>query len=268
MKTVIQLSDLHFGRVDPVIVDALSAFVSSAAPDLLVVSGDLTQRATQREFLEAQEFLKSFDMHKVIVPGNHDVPLFDIWRRFSRPYERFMNMVDPSIEPFHLDDEMAVLGVNTSRSLAWKEGRLNLRQLESIARKMKEVEGNRVKIVVTHHPLERVKSVPGSIIGHTPHALHALLESRIDLFLAGHLHTGRNVTVSRKLKDGEHSAILVRAGTATSFRYRGEPNSFNVIRVAKMLIKVETYSWDAEMGGFKASEPEVFARTKAGWVKK
>src|SRR5438105_1578518 len=129
MRTVVHLSDLHFGRVDRRLLTPLVESVTMAAPDVVVVSGDLTQRARTGEFLEARDFLARLPQPQVVVPGNHDVPLYNVLDRFVRPLAKFRRYVEPSLAPRHVDDEIAVLGINTARSLVVKNGRVNQRQI-------------------------------------------------------------------------------------------------------------------------------------------
>src|SRR5438128_266924 len=129
MKKIVHLSDLHFGRVDAALVEPLVRAVAGAAPDLIVVSGDLTQRARSSQFREARAFLGRLPRPQVVVPGNHDVPLYDVVERFRRPLEKFRRHITDDLEPFYEDDEMVVAGVNTARSLTRKYGRVNSRQV-------------------------------------------------------------------------------------------------------------------------------------------
>src|SRR5436190_6737315 len=115
MRTLIHLSDLHFGRVDPVIIDPLLKFIEVTKPDLVAISGDLTQRARTAEFLEARKFLDAIPFPKIVVPGNHDVPLLNVFARLFRKLECFRRFISEELQPFYVDDEIAVAGVNTAR---------------------------------------------------------------------------------------------------------------------------------------------------------
>src|SRR3712207_3725723 len=132
MRKLVHLSDLHFGRIDYRVLDPLVADVGAAGPDLVVVSGDLTQRARRAQFKEARRFLDALPSPQIVVPGNHDVPLYDVFRRFLRPLEGFRRYISDDLEPFYADEEVAVLGVNTARSLTIKHGRINERQVARI----------------------------------------------------------------------------------------------------------------------------------------
>ncbi len=130
MRTIAHLSDIHFGRVDPLLVPPLIRAVNQSKPDLVAVSGDLTQRARSHQFKQAREFLDALPRPQIVVPGNHDVPLYNIFARFVEPLDKYRRYISDDLRPFYHDDEIAVLGVNTARSLTIKGGRINERQIE------------------------------------------------------------------------------------------------------------------------------------------
>ncbi|HEX7558185.1 MAG TPA: metallophosphoesterase, partial [Usitatibacter sp.] len=122
MRTLVHISDLHFGRVDSALLVPLRERIEALAPHLVVVSGDLTQRATREQFREAKAFLDTLPQPQVVVPGNHDVPLYNVFQRVLSPLGKYLSIVTSDLEPSYIDDEIAVVGVNTARSLTWKRG--------------------------------------------------------------------------------------------------------------------------------------------------
>src|SRR6266403_3007266 len=168
MRTLIHLSDLHFGKVDPVIIPALLDFIRVTKPDLVAISGDLTQRARTAEFLEARKFLDAIPFPKIVVPGNHDVPLHNVFARLFRKLDRFRRFISEDLEPFYVDNEIAVAGVNTTRALTGKNGRINREQLDKLRRRFASVPPTHVKIVVTHHPFDLPPGVKGDrVVGRS-----------------------------------------------------------------------------------------------------
>ena len=129
MRTLVHLSDLHFGRIHPPILDPLVAFVGETKPDLVAISGDFTQRARTVEYIAAREFLERIPFPKIVVPGNHDVPLRNLFLRFFHSLDSYRRYICDDLEPFFADGEIAVAGVNTARALTWKDGRINRFQL-------------------------------------------------------------------------------------------------------------------------------------------
>lgn len=266
MRTVVHLSDLHFGRVDAALLDPLRRAVTELAPDVVVVSGDLTQRAKSEEFRDARAFLDTLPEPQIVVPGNHDVPLFDVVRRFTSPLGRYKLHIDDDLEPFYLDDEIAIVGVNTARSLTLKGGRINEAQIEHIRGKLCGLEERVVRLVVSHHPFD----IPDTwnaddIVGRAGLAVEMLASCGANILLAGHIHMSHAGHTTERYRAAGFSALVVQAGTATSTRGRGEANAFNALRITPHEVRVECHSWDAAIGEFTLLQTEVFGRTDSGW---
>lgn len=270
MRTLVHLSDLHFGRVDYATVNGLIAQIHEIAPHLIVVSGDLTQRARSEQFKEARRFLDSLpaDVPQIVVPGNHDVPLYDFFERFGAPLEKYKKYITADLRPVYVDEEIAVVGVNTARSLTIKGGRINEGQIEWVRQQLCPTGENLVKILVTHHPFD---VPPGEdekdIVGRARPAMRMLAECGADVFLAGHLHVSHIGETAHRYKIKGHSALIIQAGTATSTRERGEDNSFNLIRIEHPNLSVERLVWQAESGQFAVAETKAYCQTENGWVR-
>src|ERR1700730_16449971 len=125
MRTIAHLSDPHFGRIEPATVQALILTVTEARPDVVVVSGDFTQRAKERELQEARQFLQTLPSPQIVVPGNHDVPLYNVLARALNPLRNYQRYITKDLDPFYSDDEITIVGINTARSLTLKNGRIN-----------------------------------------------------------------------------------------------------------------------------------------------
>jgi 3',5'-cyclic AMP phosphodiesterase CpdA len=267
MRTIAHLSDLHFGRVNPALLEPLSEFLHAAQPHVLVVSGDLTQRAKSHEFIAAKDFLDTFALPKIIVPGNHDVPLYDVFRRFFSPLKRYQRHITDDMEPFFIDDEIAVLGINTARSLVFKGGRVNREQLDRVRARLAPLNDRLVKVLVTHHPFDLPAHMDkDDLVGRARKAMKEFANCGVDLLLGGHMHTSEAVTTDNRYKHGAYSALSIQAGTATSTRQRGEANSFNILRVECDRVEVDEVGWVAEEGIFKKSATQAFTGTKDGWL--
>ncbi|MGI8991612.1 MAG: metallophosphoesterase family protein [Bryobacteraceae bacterium] len=269
MRTILHLSDVHFGRVDRTTLRPLVETAARIKPDLVAVSGDLTQRARTSEFLEARSFLRQLPQPQIVIPGNHDIPLHNVYARFVLGLEKFRRYISEDLEPYFVDDEIAVAGVNTARSLTWKGGRINRRQLDRLEKRLCPLDRAIVRIVVTHHPFDLPAGVAerGSLVGRSRIAMKSLAGCGADLFLAGHLHvTYSGDTIHRYHAHG-HSALIIQAGTATSTRGRGECNSFNSIEIVRDRIDVTRFEWTPGEGRFRPSVPEPFLRTERGWLR-
>jgi len=268
MRTLIHLSDLHFGRVDPRIVTPLLDFIRATSPDLVAISGDLTQRARTPEFQSARRFLDAISFPQIVVPGNHDVPLYNLFSRFLRKLNRYQCFINADLEPFYRDSEIAVSGVNTVRALAWKNGRINRQQLEKLRARFSNVPAAKVKIVVTHHPFDLPEGVSGDhVVGRAQVAIQTLAECRVDLLLAGHFHVGATGHTATRYPFGNYSALIVSSGTSTSTRGRGQPNSLNVIEIDGAKITIARQTWRPERGVFDLFSTERFSRAENGWTR-
>ena len=267
MRTVIHLSDLHFGKVDQDLLAPLVKTVNALAPDVVVVSGDLTQRARTAQFLAAGAFLARLPRPHIVVPGNHDVPLHNVVNRLFRPLEKYRRYIESNLSPTFIDSEIAVLGLNTARALVVKSGRVNEAQIESVREAFAQVGEEVIKVVVTHHPFDVPSHIDaGERVGRADRAMTEFAQCGVDLLLAGHLHTSRIAGTGERYALSGYEALVVSAGTATSTRGRGETNSFNLLRLQKQRVEVERYEWVIEDRRFAPVSRETFERKLKGWT--
>ncbi len=268
MRTLVHLSDLHFGRIDYSVIEPLVATVKTIKPDVVVISGDLTQRARSEQFQEARQFLDTLPSPQIIVPGNHDVPLYNVFARFFQPLDKYRRYITNDLEPFYADDEIAILGINTARSLTIKDGRINERQVAKIRERLCPFADEVTKIIVTHHPFDLPEGQKeDELVDRAQMAMEVLASCGADVLLAGHLHISHTGHTAKRYKIARHSALVVSAGTATSTRGRGEANSFNVIRIDHPHISVERLTWEPAHKTFTSFLVENFQHTPDGWVR-
>ena len=267
MRTLVQLSDLHFGAIDPRLLDPLRAKVVELAPHLVIVSGDLTQRAKSREFDAARAWLETLPKPQVVVPGNHDVPLYNVAYRFLAPLRRYRRHFSPDLEPSFVDDEIAVLGVSTARSLVFKGGRINEEQIERIRATFCRLPDTMTKIVVTHHPFDMPDdwSEKDQVAGRAAKALKQLSRCGADVYVSGHLHKAHSGELATPVELPGLAPLFVAAGTAPSTRGRGEKNAFNVLRVASQEIALELFEWDDARRDFTVTHRKRFHRHDKRW---
>lgn len=259
MRTIVHLSDLHFGRISPALLGPLRAAVAAARPDVVAVSGDLTQRARTAQFHAAGLFLATLPEPRIVVPGNHDIPLRNPLSRLVAPLARFHRLIEASDEPFHADDEVAVIGISTVRRLAIKEGSLGDRQADRLRARLAGLPRNIVRIVVSHHPFEAAADPPDRF-------RRILRECGISVLLSGHLHRSSAVPVGHLLESGPASALLVEAGTATSTRQRGEGNTFNLLEIDGKMFTVWQMEWRQNAHAYGPTRRQVFLRTESGFM--
>jgi len=268
MRTLVHISDLHFGRLDPRTVPALREAIVASRPNILVVSGDLTQRARNAQFASARRFLDSLPVPRVVVPGNHDVPLYNLMARWLWPLAAYRRHIGDNVEPFYADGEIAILGVNTARSFTFKNGRINQGQILRGCARLDSCGSGVTRVVVTHHPFD----LPGTanndeVVGRASMAIQEFARCRVDMILSGHLHFSHASPTPVCYGDTGYTALLVQAGTATSSRRREELNSFNLIRIDRPLAAVERRSWDNQRRDVTVINTDRFRLTPAGWAR-
>ncbi len=266
MKTVVHLSDIHFGRVDYTVVEPVIEYINRVAPDAVVVSGDLTQRARAEQFEQARAFLERLPKPQIVVPGNHDIPYYNAVARFFTPLDNYRDYITNDLEPWYIDDEMAILGINTARSSTFKNGRINEHQVAQIQRRFCELDDHMMKILVTHHPFDLPREFKDQVlVGRAEMAMKTIAHCGADILLAGHYHISHTGDTTTRYPIPGFSALVVQAGTATSTRGRGEANSFNVLHIDHPSVVVERVSYEEPSGAFAIERTETFHFGETGW---
>jgi len=264
VRRIVQLSDLHFGRIPEGTCAALRRAVESLRPDLTIVSGDLTQRARADQFQPAARFLSQLPQPLLCVPGNHDVPLYDLFTRLVRPLARYRRWIGQEVDAFFDDGTVAVAALNTAHGWTSMHGRLGTRQCEALARHFGATRAA-LRVVVTHHPLD----LPHGDEHPVPALAQAHLGTWIDelgadLFLAGHLHRSRTLLGPLRTP-ARRRAVFAQAGTASSDRHSGYGNAFNFVRAGADTLEVEHWHAHAPGEAFALRETARFARGPNGW---
>lgn len=264
-RSIIHLSDVHFGSEHATSrASALLAAIRAIRPDVVVVSGDLTQRARRREFEEARRFLEAIEAPCVVVPGNHDVPLWNLAKRFVAPLAGWRRWLRTDPTPRYVDDEVAIVGIDTTRRFGVKGGSISRADLDDVARHFDATPARVCRIVVGHHP---VATLERHGAGDSPlgarRALARFAALHVEMVLAGHLHETQAFHPVERRTGVKGQVLLINAGTATSNRGRraeAHVNSFNVVTVLARTIQVTTYLHARQGDGFVALEPNSFRR--------
>lgn len=228
MSVLLQISDPHFGTEQAAVVEALVVLSQQQQPTVLVLSGDITQRAQRDQFAAARAFIDRLAVPVLSIAGNHDIPLFNLVQRLFHPYARYCEAFGDDLEPMHCSPDLLVLCVNTTRWYRHKNGEVSLAQIEQVARRLVTAEPQQLRVVVAHHPVAvlRTGEEHNLLRGHAA-ALRCWAAAGCDLVMGGHIHLPYVVALAGLA----HPMGVVQAGTAVSKRVRdGAPNSVNLLR--------------------------------------
>lgn len=252
MTLLLQISDTHFGTEQPAVVEALVALAARQRPGVVVLSGDITQRARPAQFRAARVFLQRLGAPVLAIPGNHDIALLDLWSRLVRPYARYTAVFGDELEPVHETPELLVLGVNTTRPWRHQHGEVSAAQVERVARRLAAADARQLRVVVVHQPV--AVTLPHDerhrLRGHAE-ACRAWAAAGADVLMGGHIH----LPFARPLPGLARRLWVVQAGTAVSSRVRPQaPNSVNLLRwqpaAAKPVCHVERWDYRPGEGAF------------------
>jgi 3',5'-cyclic AMP phosphodiesterase CpdA len=257
MTVIAHISDLHFGAEDAGVVAGLRRELNRDPPDLVAISGDLTQGGRRREFQAARAFIDSLASPVLAVPGNHDITPYNLPERFLDPYARWRDAIAQEVEPVWRDGRVAVLGLNTAHRAGlhwdWSRGRVTPSRLRRLLLRSAPMPPGLVRVVVAHHPFATPEGGPrGSLVGGARKALAAFADAGIGLILSGHVHRSFARAGSRT----SGGPMIVQAATATSVRLRGEPNAYNRIAIDhRGRIDLEVRLW--RDGDWVAAAPDL-----------
>jgi 3',5'-cyclic AMP phosphodiesterase CpdA len=241
--TLLHLSDPHFGTERPEAVDALRRLALAERPDLVVLSGDITQRARRRQFAAARAFLDSLGAPWLAVPGNHDIPLWNLPARLLWPYAGHRRALGDALEPAWESPRWLVLGVRTTRRWRHTRGTVSARQIRDVAERLARAAPAQLRVVVVHQPVAvtREEDLTNRLRRADP-AVAAWAAAGADVVLGGHIHLPYVLPLAGLARP----LWAVQAGTAVSHRVRdGIPNSVNLLRWDGRHALVERWDHDA-----------------------
>lgn len=272
MRSLLHISDIHFGPKHlPEVSTGLRALVEGRQPDLVVISGDLTQRAKPGQFSQARRFVEQLPAPTIAVPGNHDVPMFRFWERLLTPYSAYQRHFADEMEPVWMDDELLVVGVNTAFNWTIKNGRLQSGQLERLRRTIEEHGEGRARILVAHHPMVAAPDFHDrKVLRRAPVVLDELADIGLHLVLSGHLHISFMRFWPTPPDAGRAPFAIVHTGTSASSRGRGWErgvNTCNWLEIDEEGFHGEQLRWDGKHGGFISDRQWVLPRTEGGLLR-
>ncbi len=252
---LLHLSDLHFGTEEDKIFDALKCALEEQSPNHIIVSGDFTQVASSREFAKAKTFIQSLPAPVFCVPGNHDIPRYDLFERFLSPYRKYKHFIDENLCPYFSNDQVVIAGINSARRVLphwnWANGAISGTQILNIRGIYDQYDPDNTKrrICVFHHPVHHALNAPmDAVVFGAKNAMNALNDMKVDLVLTGHVHHASVTTIG----DIDHRTLYLSASTALSSRRRKQQNGFNEIEINPDSMSIKIHAHDGT--GFKIIE--------------
>ncbi len=265
MRQILHISDVHFGpKHVPEVAAGVLATIDERRPDLVVLSGDLTQRAKPYQFRQARAWVDHFPVPSVVVPGNHDVPLYRFWERLFVPFGAYRRWFARDLEPIYRDEEMLVVGVNTAHGWTFKDGRIALKRLAQVEELLAATPESVLKVVVAHHHLIAPPAFDSQRVAtHARQALEVFARAGVDLVLSGHQHLSYIGSSEDFYPRGLPPVVIVHTGTTTSNRGRGSERSANTcnwILTDGGTITVSCHRWDPGTTCFREHSRHVYPR--------
>ena len=232
-STLLQISDAHFGTEQPPVVEALLQLARDQSPDLVVLSGDITQRARRSQFSAARAFIDRLKPRALLaIPGNHDIPLFNIAARAFTPYANYSRAFGANLEPEFEAAHLLVIVVNTTRPRLHVDGELSPQQIERVAQRLRRADASQLRVVVVHQPVLAIRaSDEDNLLDGHKEAVPAWAAAGGDIIMGGHIHLPYVHSMRTTFPLLARDIWTVQAGTSLSSRIReGIANSINLIR--------------------------------------
>lgn len=265
MIRILHLSDPHFGAADPLVASAFLSEAEKLAPDVTILSGDLTMRARRTELADAKAFVERLPRPRLVIPGNHDIPAFNqLFDRFCAPFKRYRHCFGANIEPIHTAPGLHVASVNSSKAFGlhadWSVGRLSRDELHRLDQRLSGAPGT-FRVLVLHHPLLAPHGHSRDVVQPLDELVALIAKHRVDLVLCGHFHQSHLATIGA---EKGWQCVVSQAATVCSTRLQGEPQGFHLIRVTEDAIEIDRYVHHVD--SFESDATFTFVRGDAGWM--
>lgn len=265
VRTIFHISDVHFGPPHlPRVSNGVVEMIEDRRPDVVVISGDLTQRAKPEQFRQAREFVDRIPVPTLVVPGNHDVPLYRVWERIFAPFRAYRTHFSEDLEPVYRDDELLIVGINTAFNWTWKDGRIRLSRLLEVGEMLEAAPESQLKVVVAHHHVIPPPNFGTQrVLSNAYEAIDLFSSAGVDLILSGHLHQAYIGNSEEFYPKGRPPVVILHSGTTTSSRGRmgeRERNTCNWIAVGPETMTVSHYRWHHELVRFAEHSRHLYPR--------
>jgi 3',5'-cyclic AMP phosphodiesterase CpdA len=265
LRRLLHISDIHFGPPHRgEVAEGVLALIASRSPDLVVISGDLTQRAKGEQFRDARRFVDRIQVPSLAVPGNHDVPMYRVWERLFDPFGAYCRYFCGQMEPVYEAEGLVVVGVNSAFNWTVKDGRITRARLEQVEARLAAAPATATRVVVAHHPLVPAPRFDTQRVAtHAYETVQMLTRAKVDLLLSGHLHQAYIAPSDTYYPVAGGRTLLVQSGTTTSSRGRGcerGKNTCNWIEISGQEIAITHLLWEGEKAAFLAASRHVYPR--------
>lgn len=260
MTRILHLTDLHFGFHRATLEEPLLARISALRPDLVVIGGDITHRALPAQMRQARAFLDRIEAPLMCMPGNHDVPAWNLVARMFWPFAGFRRHFGPVLTPVGRAGDVRVMALNSADPYAWQRGKI--REGE-IGRIIGNVDAMGTNIVALHHPLQQLPRVDKALARRASEALYRLEASGVQVVLSGHLHRWATDAL---LATGRHPRVLqIQTGTALCARITDGQNEFVLLEIDGPDLRLERHVAPMDAGDFGAPEIADYSRASGVW---
>jgi 3',5'-cyclic AMP phosphodiesterase CpdA len=265
MTRILHLSDPHFGAVNLPVAGAFLERAAAMRPDLTILSGDLSMRARRRELSAARDFVAGLPLPRLVIPGNHDIPLINQpIDRFFRSFRRYQDYFGDDLTPELISDGVHIVSTNSTRAFGfhtdWSEGRLSKSQLARIRDQFANGPSGHCRVLVLHHPLLALQIQGRAVVKPLKELMETIEAARVDLVMCGHFHRSQ---IQSTTLTGNWNAIISQAPTVCSTRLQGEPQGFHEILVCAD--RIETIHHVYNDGSFVGAGISAFTRSDMGW---
>lgn len=238
---IVHVSDIHFGCENADALKAVSACIEETRPDLVAVTGDITQAGYPREFAAASAWLKSLGSPAINTPGNHDTPYWNVLGRLCWAFRDYARHIGPDCFEEVSGPGLKAVAFNTARGIQprmnWSKGQARREDALEVCRRLSPESG--LRVAICHHPLMEVTGGPMTgLVWGGEDATRILAEGGCDLILTGHVH----MPFAHALPFGDGRTYAVGASTL-SLRERGCPSGYNLIEADPECIRITAMGW-------------------------
>jgi 3',5'-cyclic AMP phosphodiesterase CpdA len=225
---IIHISDLHFGLHKEELIPYFLTDINKIKPEIILISGDMTHRATSSQYKLLQKFINELPGLVLTVPGNHDIPLNNVFERLLYPFKHYKRYISQELMVHAEIGGVKILGVNSVNPFVIKDGKLSSQTLENIKNYFASPFAG-VNLLFFHHNFDYVEGLHKPLQNYNQF-LNCLKESSIHIVCTGHLHFA---SVGLIQKNNDQPCLRLHAGSLLCQRNRDGRHSYYSIELHK-----------------------------------